>query len=385
MVAELNALSSNAAVRTYAWGLDLSGTMQGAGGVGGLLTATDSGGSYSVAFDGNGNVAAYVDFSSGATSATYDYDPFGNEIMAEGAAKDAFPHGFSGKYADSETGLVYYGFRYYQPTTGRWLSRDPLEEEGGMNLYGFCSNDAGNRADALGEFDGVVSPYGPGTMLRRPTPAPNGFAGGGAGLEAIIKSLATPKMSYGYKATTLLAPLPGGSIELDVTFNGSVAPCACSNDGVMLQFTGEVVVEVRGGFGYILGKQDYEIRNPSNRPSHNNVYDRSKPGSGPITGADGRVNNPTITSTKGKTEFSAMSACKTEIGLSVEIGAKFTAGSAFVGAQAKLPFGVIDKDGARWSFEPSANWNFGRSPIGVRAELYGRGSAQVKIAFLGTN
>jgi RHS repeat-associated protein len=140
MVAELNALSSNAAVRTYAWGLDLSGTMQGAGGVGGLLTATDSGGSYSVAFDGNGNVAAYVDFSSGATSATYDYDPFGNEIVAEGPAKDAFPYRFSGKYANGETGLVYYGFRYYSPVTGRWLSRDPIEEQGGENLYGFVGN-----------------------------------------------------------------------------------------------------------------------------------------------------------------------------------------------------------------------------------------------------
>lgn len=44
-------------------------------------------------------------------------------------------HHFSAKYADGETGLVYYGYRYYQPSTGRWLSRDPIGEEGGLNDY----------------------------------------------------------------------------------------------------------------------------------------------------------------------------------------------------------------------------------------------------------
>jgi RHS repeat-associated protein len=46
--------------------------------------------------------------------------------------------------------LVYYGYRYYDPVTGRWPSRDPIEEEGGINLYGFVGNDGVNKSDYLG-------------------------------------------------------------------------------------------------------------------------------------------------------------------------------------------------------------------------------------------
>ena len=45
------------------------------------------------------------------------------------------PFRFSSEYADDETGLVYYNYRYYSPRLGRWLSRDPIKEDGGENLY----------------------------------------------------------------------------------------------------------------------------------------------------------------------------------------------------------------------------------------------------------
>ncbi|MDD4406301.1 MAG: RHS repeat-associated core domain-containing protein [Parabacteroides sp.] len=54
------------------------------------------------------------------------------------------------KYTDNETDLVYYGYRYYSPTLGRWLSRDPIEEKGGLNLYAFVNNDPVNKWDKLG-------------------------------------------------------------------------------------------------------------------------------------------------------------------------------------------------------------------------------------------
>ncbi len=60
--------------------------------------------------------------------------------------------GFSTKYTDDETGLVYYGYRYYSPELGRWLNRDPIEEEGGLNLYGFVGNDPVNAYDLLGQM-----------------------------------------------------------------------------------------------------------------------------------------------------------------------------------------------------------------------------------------
>ena len=47
---------------------------------------------------------------------------------------------FHHKSPRTETGLYYYGYRYYDPVTGRWPSRDPIEERGGFNLYGFLWN-----------------------------------------------------------------------------------------------------------------------------------------------------------------------------------------------------------------------------------------------------
>jgi RHS repeat-associated protein len=153
LLADLNALNSNAVVCTYAWGLDLSGSLQGAGGVGGLLFASSSALSsplHAPCFDGNGNVIGYVDMASGAKSATYEYNAFGETTIADGSAKDAFSFRFSTKYQDNETGLYCYGFRYYSGLTGRWLSRDPAEEDGGTNLYGFVDNDGINSVDFLG-------------------------------------------------------------------------------------------------------------------------------------------------------------------------------------------------------------------------------------------
>jgi RHS repeat-associated protein len=50
----------------------------------------------------------------------------------------------------------YYGYRYYHPQTGRWINRDPIEEEGGLNLYGFVGNDGVGKWDVLGEFEGDI-------------------------------------------------------------------------------------------------------------------------------------------------------------------------------------------------------------------------------------
>ncbi len=154
LLSELNALDANSVVRTYAWGLDLSGSAQGAGGVGGLLFAdlplqTTT---CAPAFDGNGNVIAYVDLATGAKSAVYEYGVFGETMIAEGVADEHMPFRFSTKFTDHETGLLYYGFRYYYPPTGRWLSKDPLEESGGANLYCFAGNNGPGRFDVLGLY-----------------------------------------------------------------------------------------------------------------------------------------------------------------------------------------------------------------------------------------
>ncbi len=84
-----------------------------------------------------------------------DYDPFGNAVIVEKFNTTALVNripafGFSTKYQDRESGLYYYGYRYYDPYTGRWPSRDLIGEEGGVNLYGFVGNDGLNRVDYLG-------------------------------------------------------------------------------------------------------------------------------------------------------------------------------------------------------------------------------------------
>ena len=133
----------------YYWGKDLSGTLQGAGGVGGLLYLTVDGEVYIPCYDNNGNITRYLD-AFGNTVAQYTYDAFGNTISQSGPHADLFRHRFSTKYFDIETGLYYYGYRFYHPVLMRWLTRDPLEEEGGVNLYVFCSNNTLENVDILG-------------------------------------------------------------------------------------------------------------------------------------------------------------------------------------------------------------------------------------------
>jgi len=135
-------------------GNDLSGSPQGAGGVGGLLAASDaaSGRSWCYAYDGNGNVSAVVDLADGTRVGRYEYDAFGRTIAQWGdeALAAVNEYRFSTKPLEG-TGLYYYGFRYYMPETGRWASRDPIGERGGgMNLYGFVGNAGINPTDILG-------------------------------------------------------------------------------------------------------------------------------------------------------------------------------------------------------------------------------------------
>jgi len=152
VVAELNA-TNNALIRSYTWGTDLSGSVQGAGGVGGLLHVGYHVGTVTngfVAYDGNGNVAGLVRASDGTTVARYDYGPFAEALRATGPMAAANPMRFSTKYQDGESGFLYYGYRYYNPSTGRWLNRDPISERGGLNIHGFVGNAPNCHFDLLG-------------------------------------------------------------------------------------------------------------------------------------------------------------------------------------------------------------------------------------------
>ena len=92
-------------------------------------------------YDGNGNVLSLTDLDDGANVATYEYGPFGELIRSDGLFAQVNPIRFSTKYQDGESDLLYYGYRYYSAEMGRWLSRDPIREAGGVNLYSFVGNE----------------------------------------------------------------------------------------------------------------------------------------------------------------------------------------------------------------------------------------------------
>ena len=135
----------------YWWGKDLSGTLDGAGGIGGLLFLRKNGCDvYVPLYDGHGNVVQYVN-RQGSIVASYAYDAFGNTIQKSGAKADELKMRFSTKYFDDEAGLYYFDRRFYSPRIARWLTRDPIEEDGGLNLYAYCGNDAVGWIDPYGE------------------------------------------------------------------------------------------------------------------------------------------------------------------------------------------------------------------------------------------
>ncbi len=195
---ELDALNGNAIVRTYTWGLDLSGQnseqnrdregaagLESAGGIGGLLALHDPDDdgdpndpndverNYAYFYDANGNVGQLVAWASdygGASGydwhadrlvACYEYDPYGSVIGPDTDddgewQDDAGPYAadnpirFSTKYFDAETALGYWGYRYYSPRLGRWMNRDPIGETGGQNIYAYVGNSPADRIDRLG-------------------------------------------------------------------------------------------------------------------------------------------------------------------------------------------------------------------------------------------
>jgi RHS repeat-associated protein len=161
---------NNLPTTTYTRGLDLSATLQGAGGIGGLLSMTlntapgpSSSNSMYYHSDGNGNVTMLINPWQYIV-AKYLYDAFGNTLSAAGSLAQANLYRFSSKEAHLNSGLVYYLYRYYDPNLQRWLNRDPWAEAGFLmlpitvphateedqSLYNFVANDPEDKFDPLG-------------------------------------------------------------------------------------------------------------------------------------------------------------------------------------------------------------------------------------------
>jgi len=139
---------SNVPTVSYTRGTDLSGSLEGAGGIGGLLGRSHGyntgSGNWSAHnyyhADGNGNIT-YLETAAQGLAAKYRYDAYGNTVSSSGAYANINVYRFSSKEYHALSGLYYYGYRWYDPYTQRWLNRDPIFEAGGFNLYSFVHNE----------------------------------------------------------------------------------------------------------------------------------------------------------------------------------------------------------------------------------------------------
>jgi RHS repeat-associated protein len=92
----------------------------------------------------------------GSVTERYAFSAFGvRSILAPNftpltTSECAWTFAFQGQFLDEESGFLDYGYRYYSPYLGRWLSRDPIEENGGINLYDYVGNTPVNGIDPLG-------------------------------------------------------------------------------------------------------------------------------------------------------------------------------------------------------------------------------------------
>ena len=151
LIAEYDALTSDLCPlsTSYVWGLDGAGSLTATAGVGALLMIQNGSDTYFPAYDGNGNVAGLLD-KDGNPAAKYEYNPYGELTRVEGPYAHENPFRWSTKYTDAETGLAYYGLRYYSPRIGRFINRDPIGEQGGLNTYAFVRNNPVTGIDILG-------------------------------------------------------------------------------------------------------------------------------------------------------------------------------------------------------------------------------------------
>jgi len=148
VIQDINIAGSTVKTSNRFWGTDISGSSQGAGGIGGLLCEQKNGGVFYPTYDNLGNIVAYFGIT-GSEVARYSYDVFGNDLSTNAESNPIFQYRFSTK--PFTKCHYYYGYRFYAPFLERWINRDPIGENGGYNLYMTCQNRPICKVDLLGQ------------------------------------------------------------------------------------------------------------------------------------------------------------------------------------------------------------------------------------------
>jgi len=121
------------------------------------IAMTGGGSTYYLTYDPVGSLRVVAD-ASGNVVKRIDYDSFGN-IIDDTYPAFEMPFGFAGGLHDRDTGLVRFGYRDYDPDTGRWTAKDPIFFVGGdADLYGYVLNDPVNKIDPDGEWVQFIIP-----------------------------------------------------------------------------------------------------------------------------------------------------------------------------------------------------------------------------------
>ena len=213
--------SAKTLAKSYAWQPEASGDFDVP------LWQKVGGNVYTCVVDGNKNVRRLLNTAC-TEVANYDYDPFGG-VTASGTASAGNPFRFSSEFLDEETGLVYYNYRYYSPTLGRWISRDSIEEQGGVNLYVIVGNSIVSNCDRLGQswlselweylWTGISTAF-----------SPTGF-GEAVGATEAVTSLMTDFGHYVARAKSLAGLLRNaGEDELALEYLLRINDCNTNRD-----------------------------------------------------------------------------------------------------------------------------------------------------------
>jgi len=118
---------------------------------------------YYLIYDRVGSLRAVVN-SNGLIIKRIDYDSFGNVILDTDPSLKV-PIGFAGGLYDSDTGLVRFGVRDYDPSIGRWTAKDPIDFAGGdVNVYGYVGNNPVKWIDQWGLVSGNIHMLDPGVV-----------------------------------------------------------------------------------------------------------------------------------------------------------------------------------------------------------------------------
>ena len=219
-------------------------------------------------YNAHGDVVQLCD-DNGVVTKSYDYDPYGNQLT-EADALDKNPYRYSGEYYDSESGYIYLRARYYDSTTGRFISEDPAFD--GFNWYAYCGGNPLNRWDPSGQawYDWVPGMLmtGAGVFMCATgfgTPAGIGLISGGtswlttsalgaAGFDPKFVSMATAGIDVVGGAALLLTPFaPIGAGMMGSGF-GSLAGGAISEK---LGGSYELGAGIGGIVGGVVGSSGY--------------------------------------------------------------------------------------------------------------------------------